>query len=273
MPHRKNFLLNRLEPALLKKLAPHLSVVHLEQGQVLAKTHQLVQRVYFPHTGIISCVVELKGGGAIETGMIGRDGVWGASQALDSKVSLNHVLMQVPGTASVIDSERVRQLASEHPAFRDLLVQYEQFFLSQTQQTAACNAVHSIEARACKWFLRMNDLVGPDLPLTQEGLAQMMGVRRTSVTSIVIELQKGGMISYSRGRIHITDLEQLRALACECDQDVRSHYRRMFQSTEEGASPHSLNGTARYRIRGETNTTELELRRGNSNALRALAPR
>jgi CRP-like cAMP-binding protein len=148
MPHRKNFLLNRLEPALLKKLAPHLSVVHLEQGQVLAKTHQLVQRVYFPHTGIISCVVELKGGGAIETGMIGRDGVWGASQALDSKVSLNHVLMQVPGTASVIDFDRVRQLASERPAFRDLLLQYEQFFLSQAQQTAACNAVHRIEARA-----------------------------------------------------------------------------------------------------------------------------
>src|SRR5437764_2858398 len=233
MPHRKNFLLNRLEPALLKKLAPHLSVVHLEQGQVLAKTHQLVQRVYFPHTGIISCVVELKGGGAIETGMIGNDGAWGASQTLDGKVSLNHVLVQVPGTASVIDSDHIRQLAAQHPAFRDLLVQYEQFFRAQVQQTAACNAVHSIHARACKWFLRMNDLVGPDLPLTQEGLAQMLGVRRTSVTPIVIELQKGGMISYSRGRIHITDLEQLRASACECDQDVRSHYRRMFQSTEK----------------------------------------
>src|SRR4051794_22070801 len=100
MPHRDNFLLNRLEPALLKQLAPHLSMVHLEQGQVLAETHQLVQRVYFPHSGIISCVVELRGGGAIETGMIGNDGAWGASQALDGKVSLNHVVMQVPGTAS-----------------------------------------------------------------------------------------------------------------------------------------------------------------------------
>ena len=229
MPHRKNFLLNRLEPALLKKLAPHLSVVHLEQGQVLAKTPQLVQRVYFPHTGIISCVVELKGGGAIETGMIGNDGVWGASQALDGTVSLNLVVMQVPGTASVIDSDRVRQLASEHPAFRGLLVEYEQFFLAQVQQTAACNAVHSIQARACKWFLRMNDLVGPDLPLTQEFLAQMLGVRRSSVTPVAIELQSAGIISYKRGHIHIADLEQLRASACECDQDVRSHYRRIFE--------------------------------------------
>ena len=273
MPHRKNFLLNRLEPALLKKLAPHLSVVHLEQGQVLAKTHQLVQRFYFPHTGIITCVVELKGGGAIETGMIGNDGAWGASQALDGKVSLNRVLMQVAGTVSVIDSGHMRQLTDEYPAFRDLVVDYEQFFLAQVQQTAACNAVHSVEARACKWLLRMNDLIGPDLPLTQEFLAQMMGVRRTSVSEVARELQSAGIISYKRGHMHITDLEQLRASACECDQDVRSHYRRIFQSTEEGASPHSLNGTARYRIRGETNTTGLELRRSNSNALGALAPR
>src|SRR5437762_13774268 len=106
MPHRKNFL-------------PPFGV---EQGQVLAKTHQLVQRVYFPHTGIISCVVELKGGGAIETGMIGNDGVWGASRALDGKVSLNHVVMQVAGTVSVIESGHMRQLTHEHPAFRDLVV-------------------------------------------------------------------------------------------------------------------------------------------------------
>ena len=215
-------------------------MVHLEQGQVLAKTHQLVQRVYFPHTGIISCVVELKGGGAIETGMIGNDGVWGASRALDGKVSLNHVVMQVAGTVSVIESGHMRQLTHEHPAFRDLVVDYEQFFLAQVQQTAACNAVHSVEARACKWLLRMNDLIGPDLPLTEEFLAQMMGVRRTSVTPVAIELQKAGIISYSRGHIHIADLEQLRVSACECDHDVRSQYRRIFELAEKDTSLHSI---------------------------------
>src|SRR5436190_17892851 len=141
MPHRNNFLLRSLEPALLKKLAPHLSMVRLEQGQVLVGTHQLAQSVYFPQNGIISCVVELRGGGAIETGMIGKDGAWGASQALSGKVSLNHVVMQVAGTSSVIESGHMRQLATEHPAFRHLL-EYEQFFLSQVQQTAACHAVH-----------------------------------------------------------------------------------------------------------------------------------
>ena len=233
MPHRKNFLLNRLEPAALAEIAPHLSLLHLEHGHVLAETHQRIQTVYFPHSGIISCVVELLGGGAIETGMIGNDGEFGATQALDHKVSLNHVVMQIAGVASVISSDRIHEIANDLPAFRGLLVKYEQFFLSQVQQTAACNAVHDVQARTCKWLLRMHDLVGVDLELTQEFLAQMMGVRRTSVTQVAGHLQKAGMITYSRGRIHIVDLEQVRAWACECDGDVRSHYRRIFQSNED----------------------------------------
>ena len=102
MPHRKNFLLNRLEPDLLAQIRPHLSLLELQHSDVLAETHQRIEKVYFPHSGIISCVVELVGGGAIETGMIGNDGEFGASQALDDKVSLNHVIMQIGGTASVI---------------------------------------------------------------------------------------------------------------------------------------------------------------------------
>jgi CRP-like cAMP-binding protein len=235
MSHRKNFLLNRLEPDLLAQIAPNLAIVELRHSEVLAETHQRVQKVYFPHTGIISCVVELVGGGAIETGMIGNDGAFGASQALDDKVSLNHVVIQVPGAASVIDTDRIRDFADKLPAFRGLLVKYEQFFLSQVQQTAACNAVHNIQARTCKWLLRMHDLVGVDLPLTQEFLAQMMGVRRTSVTEVASELQKAGMIAYSRGRVHINDIEQVRQWACPCDADIRSHYRRIFQSNETGS--------------------------------------
>jgi CRP-like cAMP-binding protein len=235
MPHRQNFLLNRLEPAVLAQILPHLSLVDLQHGHVLAETHQRVERVYFPHSGIISCVVELLGGGAIETGMIGNDGEFGATQALDHKVSLNHVVMQIAGVASVISSDRIREIANELPSFRGLLVKYEQFFLAQVQQTAACNAVHDVQARTCKWLLRMHDLVGVDLPLTQEFLAQMMGVRRTSVTQVAGHLQKAGMITYSRGRIHIVDLDQVRAWACECEEDVRSHYRRMFQSNEDDA--------------------------------------
>ena len=232
MPHRKNFLLNRLDPDVLERLSSALVVVPLTQGEVLAESHARIEKVYFPHTGVISCVVETIGGGAIETCMIGNDGVFGASQALDGKVSLNHVVMQVSGEVSVISSDLLREAADAIPSLRGLLVKYDQFFLAQVQQTAACNALHTVQARTCKWLLRMHDLAGPDLFLTQDFLAQMMGVRRTSVTEVAGELQKAGMISYSRGRIRLLDLDMISQRACECESDVRSHYRRIFHSNE-----------------------------------------
>ena len=118
-----------------------------------------------------------------------------------------------------------------------LLIKYEEFLFSQVQQTAACNAVHSVQARTCKWPLRIHDLVGVDLPLTQEFLAQMMGVRRTSVTAVAGVLQKAGMITHSRGRIHIVDLRQIRDWACECYGDnpvaLSTHVRFWRASTNE----------------------------------------
>ena len=233
MPHGSNSLLNRLAPSTLGRIAPHLTVIDLAAADVLAEAHQRIQRVYFPHSGIISCVVELTDGAAIETGMIGNDGVFGASQALDDKVSLNLVTVQIAGKASVMTSDRLCALADELPDFKALLLKYEQFFVAQVQQTAACNAVHDIEARTCKWLSRMHDLVGPDLFLTQEFFARMMGVRRTSVTTVASTLQSAGLISYTRGRLHIVDIEQIHKRACECDDVVRSHYRRMFQPVED----------------------------------------
>lgn len=235
MPHASNFLLGHLAPATLARLAPHLSVVELVAGEVLAEPHDRIQRVYFPHSGIISCIVELLDGSTIETGMIGNDGVFGASQALDDKVSLNLVTIQIGGRASAMQPERLRALANELPDFKAFLIKYDQFFLAQVQQTAACNAVHDIEARTCKWLSRMHDLVGPDLLLTQEFFARMMGVRRTSVTTVAGALQAAGLISYSRGRLHILDIEQIRKRACECDDAVRSHFLRMFASAEAEA--------------------------------------
>jgi CRP-like cAMP-binding protein len=232
MPRGSNFLISRLAPATLARVAPHLSVVELAASEVLAEPHQRIQRVYFPHSGIISSIVELADGSTIETGMVGNDGVFGASQALDDKVSLNLVTVQIAGKASVMAADRLRALASELPDFKALLIKYEQFFLAQVQQTAACNAVHDIDARTCKWLSRMHDLVGPDLLLTQEFVARMMGVRRTSVTTVAGALQGAGLISYSRGRLHIVDIERIRKRACECDDAVRSHFRRMFEAVE-----------------------------------------
>jgi hypothetical protein len=226
--HLDNQLLARLDRVTFAELVPHLTVVQLCVHDVIAETHAHIQRAYFPHAGIISCVVELSGGGAIETGMIGSDGQYGAGPALDHKVSLNHVVMQVPGTASIMDADRLRDLAQENPKFRQMLMHYEQFFLAQVQQTAACNAVHDIESRTCKWLLRMQKLVGDELPLTQEFLAQMMGVRRTSVSEIAGKLQNAGMISYRRGVVRILDSVKIQERACECDASINSHYDCIF---------------------------------------------
>jgi CRP-like cAMP-binding protein len=228
MPYRKNFLLNRLDAEVSSRIRPHLATTELRHRDVLAEVHQRLEKVYFPHSGIISCVVELKGGGAIGTGMIGNDGAFGAGQALEDRVSLNHVVVQIAGTASVIRSDKLGELAAQFPALRRDLIKYEQFLLSQVQQTAACYAVHHIQDRTCSWLLRMHDLAGPEIALTQEFLAQMMGVRRTSITQIAGALQRAGMIAYRRGHIQILDLERIRASACECGEDLQSQFRRLF---------------------------------------------
>jgi CRP-like cAMP-binding protein len=226
--HLGNQLLARLDPATFASVKPYLTAVRLSRGDVIAETHAHVQKVYFPHGGIISCVVVLGSGGEIETGMIGNDGQYGAGAALDHKISLNHVVMQIVGSASVLDADRLCDLAQENPRFRQMLMHYEQFFLAQVQQTAACNAAHDVESRTCKWLLRMQKLVGNELSLTQEFLAQMMGVRRTSVTEVAGELQKAGMISYTRGHVQILDLVKIQERACECDAAVNSHHARIF---------------------------------------------
>jgi CRP-like cAMP-binding protein len=195
VPHSKNRILSRISPADLRALQPHLRLVELEHGRVIAESRQRVHQVYFPHGGILSCIVELKSGFAIETGMIGNDGVFGAIQAIDDRLSLNKVLVQVPGRSSVVDAAVVKRLADSSPDFRRLIIKYEQFTLGQVQQTTACNALHSVEERTCTWLVRMYDLAGKDLPLTQEFLAQMMGVQRTSVSGVASRLQEEGLIT------------------------------------------------------------------------------
>lgn len=203
----------------------------MERGQTLVETHETIHRVIFPHDGVLSLVVELPGGGAIETGIIGRDGCFGAGPALNDRMSLNRVTVQVPGDASTIEITRLRDLILQLPGLRKVLVGYELFILAQAQQTAACNAVHQIRERTCKWLARMQALAGDDLPLTQEFLAQMMGVRRTSVSAIAQELQRSGLIEYHRGKIRIKDRASIREASCECHQDLAEHYNLISEAT------------------------------------------
>jgi CRP-like cAMP-binding protein len=222
-PHSSNRVLASLAAADIDSLLPHLRFVELPQEMVLFEAGETINRVFFPHEGVVSLVVELVSGEMIEAAMIGREGVVGGLSALDSKISISRAIVQVAGAASVVEMDYVRHLAEQSVVFRTTLIKHEQVLLAQSQQSAACNATHTIEARLSRWLLRCRDLVGSeDLPLTQEFIAQMLGVRRTSVSIVANTLQQAGLIRYKRGHIRVLDLEGLRESACECYWTVKS---------------------------------------------------
>jgi CRP-like cAMP-binding protein len=222
-PHTSNRVLAALVAADLNQLLPHLRSVELPQEMILFEAADTITRVFFPHSGVVSLVVELASGEMIEAAMIGREGVVGGLSALDTKISIGRAIVQIAGAASVVDADHVRQLAEQSVAFRTTLIRHEQVLLAQSQQSAACNAIHTIEERLSRWLLRCRDLIGSDdLPLTQEFIAQMLGVRRTSVSIVANTLQQAGLIRYKRGNIRVLDLEALQESACECYWTVKS---------------------------------------------------
>ena len=229
MAQSPNMLLNTLPAKTFAAIEPHLKTVELVHGEVLGEAGHSITRVYFPHSGVISLVVELSVGDMIETAMVGRDGALNISSALDGKVSLNKAIVQLAGAASTIDVDQLRKIVREFDAFRSLLIRHEQVLFAQSQQSAACNASHSVEARMCRWLLRMRDLAAAaDLMLTQEFLAQMLGVRRPSVSLVANTLQKAGLIKYRRGNIRLLDIAGLNDGSCECYGTVKAHYDRML---------------------------------------------
>ena len=229
MAQSPNMLLNTLPAKTFAAIEPHLKTVELVHGEVLGEAGDSITRVYFPHSGVISLVVELSVGDMIETAMVGRDGALNISSALDGKVSLNKAIVQLAGAASTIDVDQLRKIVREFDAFRSLLIRHEQVLFAQSQQSAACNASHSVEARMCRWLLRMRDLAAAaDLMLTQEFLAQMLGVRRPSVSLVANTLQKAGLIKYRRGNIRLLDIAGLNDGFCECYGTVKAHYDRML---------------------------------------------
>jgi len=226
-----NRLLASLPAADFELLRPHLKPFEMVQGDLLFDAGDTVNWVYFPHSGVISLVVGLGDGQMIEAAMVGRDGVVGGSAALDGKVALNRGIVQIEGAASILDVTILRKAAEQSANFRAALIRHEQALFAQAQQSAACNASHTVEARLSRWLLRSRELAGDNaLGLTQEFVAQMLGVRRTSVSLVANTLQNAGLIRYSRGRIQITDLDGLRAASCECYGRVKAQYDRLLDS-------------------------------------------
>jgi CRP-like cAMP-binding protein len=216
-----NKLLASLPRGDFDRLLPHVSTIPLQQGSVVIEAGDEVDQIYFPHFGMLSLLAVLRDGKAIETATVGREGVVGAMAGLGLYKSLVRVVVQMPMACSKIPATHFRTIAATSDPVRNLSIRYNEVLLSQARVTAACNALHSIEARFCRWLLQCADRAASDtVPLTQEFLAEMLGVRRTSVTEVASKVQSAGAISYSRGIIKILDRAALMRLSCECYENL-----------------------------------------------------
>ena len=212
-----NHLIASLPGEQLDLLRPHLQSVALAQHTLLFEAGEQVEQVYFPHNGIVSLLAPTKSGRTIETAMVGRKGIVGGMVGLGLDKSFVRAVAQLPMQASRVPAPIFKRAVESSDVIRDLCVRYNERLLIQARVTAACNALHNVEARVCHWLLQFADRTESDkLALTQELLAEMLGVRRTSVTAVAGILQERGVISFSRGVIKILDRNALERASCEC---------------------------------------------------------
>jgi CRP-like cAMP-binding protein len=226
----ENRLLRALPSAEYDRLRRRMDEVILELGDGVYRANGLIRHVYFPRSGILSKVIDMADGGTVEVATIGREGVAGLPVFHGVEKSPFRVYCQLPPCTCLRMPADVFGEESERPgAFRSLLNQYTHARFCQTAQTAACNRLHPLEQRLARWLLMTRDRVGSgDLHLTQQVLAEMLGVRRPSVTLALAILRSSGLIIYSRGRILIRDHARMEAAACECYRAVRDEFDRFL---------------------------------------------
>jgi CRP-like cAMP-binding protein len=224
----KNRLLASLPAWDLNRLAPELSAVSLRRNQRLHEAGSAVDTVYFLEEGVCASVVTMESGRSVEVGSIGRDGFVGVSAILGAATSPNSNFMQIPGYGYKVKARILAGQADESRDLRLCLLRSIQGQNVQTAQTAACNRLHELGERLARWLLMCQDRVQADhLPITQEFLAIMLGTRRSTVTVAAGELQKAGLISYTRGNVKLIDRAGLIAASCECYRIVHKEYVRL----------------------------------------------
>jgi len=218
-----NRLLAALPGDAFALLEPDLRQVSLPHGVVCYEAGSPIDQVYFPQTGMISLLVSTSDGNVVETSSVGHDGAVGLQCGFGQRVSLTRAIVQIAGNFSVISAPRF-ELATRHSAaLGELIFGYIETLWTEAQQNAVCNAIHDGSSRLCCWLLQCADRVSSEqLLLTQELLAEMLGLRRTTVTLLAQELQKRGVLRCSRGMITILDRAALEACACGCYEVIRN---------------------------------------------------
>ena len=230
-----NRLLEGLSAAERRLVEPHLQPVTLRRGAVLFEPGDDVHTTYFP-TGhaMVSLRLVTREGEAIEVATIGREGAVGGVVSAGDKPAFGQAVVQIEGRALAIATDRLDSIKHDRPAVRDLVSRFADALLAQLMQSAACNALHSVDQRCARWLLAAHDRAGErGLPLTQEALAEMLGVQRTTVTVVSGRLQQAGLIRARRGAVEIVDREGLERAACECYAAVEGHYRRLLPEVSQ----------------------------------------
>jgi CRP-like cAMP-binding protein len=236
-----NRLLTALPPADIALLAPHIQNVSLEQDAVVIRAGDRRHHVYFPHSGAISFMLGLPSGETIATAVIGREGAIGALSVLGpSYLSSVTAVVRVGGTASQISVSRFHAAYMESGAIKHVVEAHTRSILMQFQHVSGCNGLHSVEARMARWLLHLHDRTEDNniLPLTQETLSQLLGVRRTTVTQVIAKLRALGAIrSVRRGLVEI-DRARLEEATCECYDIIRGATDRIVPHEVVGSHPH-----------------------------------
>jgi CRP-like cAMP-binding protein len=223
--HRANRFLAALEPDDFTLLEPHLEGVILRRGTVLYEPGDPIRYTYFPHDAIVSLVDVMEDGRLAEVAIFGCEGLFGLLTAFVSREAFGRYVVLVSGTASRISLDRLHETIRTCSALQRLVLAYNEALLAQAYHTVACNAVHTVEARCCRWILSTHDRLNQDaLPLTHQFLSEMLGVQRSTVSPILRRLQMSGLIEQRRGGIDVIDRAGLERAVCECYRKIRSRF-------------------------------------------------
>lgn len=228
-PLAQNRLLAALPPDVLERLRPHLEPVSLALGQVIYEAHDNLSHVYFPTNAIVSLLYTMESGSTAEMGIVGCDGVVGIAVFMGGDTTPNRAVVQSAGHALQLKRESFRAEFKRVGDLHRLLLLYTQALLTQMSQTAVCNQLHSVEQRLCRNLLLSYDRQGSEeLLMTQELIANLLGVRREAVSIAAHRLQEAGLVRYKRGRVTLLDRPGLEAVVCECYEVVKTECDRLL---------------------------------------------
>ena len=219
----RNRLLLALPSSNLKQLMPELEQIRCRRDQILMDADSSLDHIFFPDIGVVSVVAVYANGSVIEMATIGREGCTAVQAVLGAKNSSVRLLVQIPGSAAKMSRAAFTRAMGSMPSFRNLMYAYAQAFLEQVLVSVACNGAHSLKERLARWLLMMRDRGDDDaLQITQNLLAEMLGVQRPTITNAAHELERAGLIDRGRSQITILDRQGLMAASCECYQLVRA---------------------------------------------------